>query len=193
MPKELIEGRRVAVVGCGTSPVGKGLGMDIDDHEVVIRCNRSLFTDNIEHDYGSRTSLLVVGNPGAMMRLLPADLAVPVIAVPQPWQRHARHWEASPIVDKRLPDRRVLGDLWPHGRKPLAGTFAALYAKAMGASWITLYGIDLYSDGKRTGNSYKSWSMFTGHVNRPPAGRWDLSLDEQALAAIPCLTWMSRS
>lgn len=191
MDLELIQGRRVAVVGCGTSPAGLGLGRDIDGHDVVIRCNRSFQTAGIEADYGLRCDALVIGNPRIMMPLLPRELACPVVAVRQDWHVHRAAWEAATHLDRRMPSENALGNLWPHRRKPLCGTYAALYAAALGASSITLYGIDLYTDGRRQGSSVSTSSMFRGHVNRSPGrGDWDLSLDREALLSVPCpLSW----
>lgn len=191
MDREMIEGKTVAVVGCGTSPVGWGWGKDIDAHDVVIRCNRSYRVEGIEHDYGSRISAIVIGNPRALMRGIPRDIGVPIVAVHQDWHFHAAAWNTSVGLDRRLPAEDALGDLWPHRRKPLCGTFAALYASTFAPKAITLYGIDLYTDGKRDRNSVSTSSMFVGHVNRSPGkGDWDLNLDREALLGIPCLTWL---
>lgn len=188
----MIHGKRVAVVGCGISPAGLGLGAEIDAHDVVIRCNRSYRVEGIQKDYGSRMDALVIGNPRVMMPQLPADLAVPVVAVRQQWHVHAAAWEAAAHLDRRMPPPDALGDLWPHARKPLCGTFAGLYAAALGAACVSLYGIDLYTDGRRTDGGFSTSSMFLGHINLPPRrGEWDLSLDREALLGIPCqLRWM---
>lgn len=192
MDRALIQGKRVAVVGCGMSPAGMGWGKDIDAHDVVIRCNRAYRTEGIADDYGRRMDALVIGNPRILMPQLPVDLAVPVVAVRQHWHVHAAAWEAAAHLDRRMPPPDALGDLWPHARKPLCGTFAALYAAALGAASLTLYGIDLYTDGTRTASGVSTSSMFRGHVNRSPGrGDWDLSLDREALLTVPCpLRWM---
>lgn len=191
MDRQLIEGKQVAVVGCGMSPAGRGLGREIDKADVVIRCNRSYRVEGIEADYGSRMDALVIGNPRILMPQLPRGLAVPVVAVRQHWHVHAAAWDSRTDLDRRMPPEDALSDLWPHRRKPLCGTFAALYAAALGAKTVTLYGIDLYTDGRRSGSSVSTSSMFVGHVNRSPGrGDWDLNLDREALLKIPCLTWL---
>lgn len=191
MDIELIQGKVVAVVGCGMSPAGRGWGRDIDDHDVVIRCNRSFMTAGIEADYGSRVDALVIGNPRVMMRLIPRDIGVPVVAVRQDWHRHAAAWNGASHLDRRMPASNAISHLWPHRRKPLCGTFAALYAAALGAKAITLYGIDLYTDGQRDETGWSIQTMFPGHANRSPGrGNWILEYDRHALLSIPVLTWL---
>lgn len=191
MDSELIKGKVVAVVGCGTSPVGKRWGADIDSHDVVIRCNRSYRTEGIELDYGTRCDALVIGNPRVMMRQLPRDLACPVVAVRQDWHVHRAAWEAATHLDRRMPAEDALGNLWPHRRKPLCGTYAALYAAALGAGAITLYGIDLYTDGQRDASGWTTSTMFPGHANRSPGkGNWNIDWDRAALISVPVLTWL---
>lgn len=48
-----LEGKSIAVVGNGPSEVGKGLGAEIDAHDVVIRINNYV-TAGYEKDYGRR-------------------------------------------------------------------------------------------------------------------------------------------
>lgn len=60
-PSELLQGRRVAVVGHASSLFGSGYGNEIDEHEVVVRCN--LFDPPACRaiDTGSRTDLWYAG------------------------------------------------------------------------------------------------------------------------------------
>ena len=157
-----------AVVGCGFSLVGKGLGSEIDGHDFVIRANRAHRTDGIEKDWGSRTDLLVIGNPPWVIKDIPKPYPFAVVQVPELWRDYK--------------------DLWPHDRKPLAGTFAAMYACRLGAKSITLYGIDLYCDSHKVRTK-----VFKGYHPSPPrVGFWDLNLDRQALLNLPCkVTWVN--
>ncbi len=53
---DLVVGRTVAVVGNGPGEVGKGLGGEIDSHDIVVRFN-SFMTEGYEADYGTRTDI----------------------------------------------------------------------------------------------------------------------------------------
>lgn len=53
---DLVAGRTVAVVGNGPGEVGKGLGKEIDSHDIVVRFN-SFVTEGYEADYGTRTDI----------------------------------------------------------------------------------------------------------------------------------------
>lgn len=53
---DLVAGRTVAVVGNGPGEVGKGLGAEIDAHDVVVRFN-CFMTEGYENDYGTRTDI----------------------------------------------------------------------------------------------------------------------------------------
>lgn len=57
--RSLTAARSVAVVGNGASPLGHGLGAEIDGHDVVIRFNN--FPAGFEPDLGSRTDVWVRG------------------------------------------------------------------------------------------------------------------------------------
>jgi len=170
----VIAGRTVAVVGCGSSPKGRGLGAEIDAHDVVIRCNRSFRTAGLEADYGTRCDLLVVGNRFFIDPIIPRGFPAKVVHVQDDWQ--------------------TLGNIWPHRRKPLAGTYAAIHACMAGAASVTLYGIDLYRDDNGKKSTGRMRAVFKGHYNGLPSrGYLDVTLDEQAILAIPCpVTWRLR-
>lgn len=53
-----LEGKTIAVVGNGPSDVGKGLGKEIDAHDVVVRFNNYRI-EGFERDYGSRIDVWV--------------------------------------------------------------------------------------------------------------------------------------
>lgn len=54
----LVEGKSIAVVGNGPSEVGKGLGSEIDSHDIVVRINNYAI-DGYENDYGTKTDIWV--------------------------------------------------------------------------------------------------------------------------------------
>lgn len=160
---------RVAVVGCGISPVGAGLGSEIDGHDLIIRANRSYDTAGKEHDWGRRTDILCIGNIQAIRRFLPSPCPFEVIDVKASWH-----------------------GIWPHDRKPLAGTFAALHAARLGATLITLYGIDLYADAPRFQNK-PGPTVFRRHSGLPPHSEWSPTFDRDALLNLPCkVEWRLR-
>ena len=56
----LLEGKSIAVVGNGPSEVGKGLGAEIDSHDLVIRIN-NFKVSGFSADYGSRCDVWMKG------------------------------------------------------------------------------------------------------------------------------------
>ena len=56
----LLEGKSIAVVGNGPSEVGKGLGTEIDSHDLVIRIN-NFKVSGFSADYGSRCDVWMKG------------------------------------------------------------------------------------------------------------------------------------
>lgn len=54
--EEFVSGKTVAIVGNGPSELGKGLGDEIDSHDVVIRINNHT-VKGFERDYGTRTDM----------------------------------------------------------------------------------------------------------------------------------------
>lgn len=157
------------MVGCGMSPVGAGLGREIDGHDLVIRANRAYDTAGKEDDWGIRTDILCVGNLSVLKRFLPNPCHFQVIEVKTSW----------------------IG-VWPHDRKPLTGTFAALHAARLGATQITLYGIDLYIDAPKVPTNAGP-TVFRRHSGLPPNIRWSPDLDRQALLNLPCpVEWRLR-
>lgn len=161
---------RVAVVGCGMSPVGVGLGREIDGHDLVIRANRAYDTAGKEADWGVRTDILCVGNEAAIMGRLPTPPPFEVILVEKVWR-----------------------DYWDCHRKPLAGTFAALHAARIGASKVTLYGVDLYADASFKDGRWNCPTVFRRHPGGPPGPRFDVTPDREALLNLPCeLEWRLR-
>lgn len=160
---------RVAVVGCGMSPVGAGLGSEIDGHDLVIRANRAYDTAGKEADWGCRTDVLCVGNLAILQRFLPNPCPFEIVEVDKVWK-----------------------GIWPHVRRPLTGTYAALHASRLGATAITLYGIDLYADAPKVLNKAGP-TVFKRHSGLPPNWRWSADLDRDALLNLPCpVEWRLR-
>ena len=56
----IFEGRNVAVVGNGPSETGKGLGAEVDGHDIVVRIN-NYRTEGYEADYGSKVDVWMKG------------------------------------------------------------------------------------------------------------------------------------
>ena len=54
--KNLIEGKRIALVGNGPCEIGKNKGKEIDSHDIVIRFN-NFKIEGYENDYGSKTDI----------------------------------------------------------------------------------------------------------------------------------------
>lgn len=57
--KELLEGKRVCIVGPSKTLIGRGIGNFIDGHDTVVRMNKSIpLNKELAVDIGSRTDLL---------------------------------------------------------------------------------------------------------------------------------------
>lgn len=67
---KLLEGKTVAVVGNGPSERGKGLGREIDAHDVVIRFN-NYRTHGYEDDYGRKTDVWMKGGASDVRYKIP--------------------------------------------------------------------------------------------------------------------------
>ena len=161
---------RVAVVGCGMSPVGRGLGSEMDAHDLVIRANRAYDTAGKEEDWGRRTDILCVGKTASLIHHLPNPPPFELIDVHETWH-----------------------GIWPHPRQPLAGTFAALHAARIGATHITLYGIDLYHGYVGAIDRSQRPTVFRRHAGLPPNIYWKPDLDREALLTLPCqVEWRYR-
>ena len=195
-----IAGAKVAIVGCGTYAVGKRLGKAIDSCDIVIRANRAYNTEFIHQDYGSRTDHLVIGNISAMIREIPTGSPFKVHAIGGQWwkkmDKHAKAWDSF----KRQRGNRWsefpeedFAAAWTNPQRPLAGTCAAVMAAYYGAAEMLIVGLDMYRDTVRPNGLVIHNYIFPGHANRPPpGGRFDLSVDEQALLNLPCpkVTWI---
>lgn len=59
---ELVEGKRIAIVGPSASIVGTKQGSDIDAYDVIVRVNKSIpLNTSLSEDIGSRTDVLYNG------------------------------------------------------------------------------------------------------------------------------------
>ena len=64
--KELLAGKTIAIVGNSPCQLGKGLGAEIDSHDIVIRMN-NYQTKGFEEDYGSKTTIYARGAAADVM------------------------------------------------------------------------------------------------------------------------------
>ena len=88
--EKLLENKRIAVVGNGPLEIGKGLGKEIDEHDIVIRFN-NFQLEGFEHDYGERTDIWVrnaniVTNDRDIL-----DKVKMIIWEPDYWNMHIQH------------------------------------------------------------------------------------------------------
>ncbi len=56
----IVEAKSIAIIGNGSSQVGKSSGQEIDSHDIVIRFN-NFKTEGFEEDYGTKTDIWVRG------------------------------------------------------------------------------------------------------------------------------------
>lgn len=181
-----LRGASVAVVGCGTYPLGLGLGARIDACDYVLRANRAWATKGIESDYGRRTDLLGIGSPFEILPTLPQPRPFPVcVAGGRNWRRVDRHIAAVKTygVDLLVCEKEWAG-AWARPSLALTGTFLAVFAAHHGCASLLLVGIDLYRDKPLT----NPCPVFVGHSNIQGSRFIDLSADSNALASLSSKT-----
>ena len=86
--KNLLEGKRVAVVGNAPSEIGRKKGAEIDAHDLVIRFNNYRLK-GFEGDYGSKTDIWVRGSGGSDVE----DRTEPYRLVA--WEADYDHWRVA--------------------------------------------------------------------------------------------------
>lgn len=157
------KGASVAVVGCGTHALGKGYGAKINAHDIVIRANSSFMVDGLELDYGTRTDVLMIGNPAKIFPILPKWRNFLTCPVGSWWKSNIGHIAAADAnggFDIVMPDNDT-ATAWPYSKQPLAGTYGAVMAAFYGASSLLLVGLDLYKDKY----ARQGIGIFPGHYN----------------------------
>jgi hypothetical protein len=105
----------VALVGNGTSLLGKGYGIEIDDHDVVVRMNAAP-TAEYEEDVGSRTDWRVLND------ILIHGWSLSVYQTPKDWIKTLHN---SGLILRKTTDKKqqqVLGILEDRENKVLTVT-----------------------------------------------------------------------
>ena len=71
--ENMVQGKKVAIVGNGPQEIGSGNGKKIDTYDVVIRFNGVKIDDNFKKDYGTKTTIIARWW-GATMSEIPVSL-----------------------------------------------------------------------------------------------------------------------
>lgn len=100
-----VKGKTVAVVGNGPSELGKGLGGEIDAHDVVIRLNVYKVL-GFEQDYGSRTDIWVKHTTSYLKHEI-QDPRIRMIVYAANWQREGLVFGYKDALEKDLKERMV--------------------------------------------------------------------------------------
>lgn len=188
-----ISGKNVAVIGCGSSAIGKGLGEQIDACDYVIRANRAYLTQGIESDYGTRTDYLVIGNIPVMSLFLKGDLTFDIYPSGCGWWEHLPAFKMAwdklqvrhPTKCKIFPKSDYL-KAWKYPRRPLAGTCAAVMADFYKPASLLIIGIDNYEDITVRRTVFRNYN-----AGLPSIPNFDINIDKQALNNLSCknITW----
>lgn len=147
---DYLKGKRVVVVGPAEYLQGRGLGRWIDDHDVVVRMNRSR---PLAEDYGSRTDILF-----NFITELWADYfidqqpfledglkaIVTTTALPNYYCRFRRKTKIPTFLLTKQEYRAIRNEI---GSKPNTGTVAVAYLLTTKIASLDVVGMDLYASG----------------------------------------------
>ena len=103
--ERFVAGKTVAIVGSGPSERGRGLGHEIDAHDVVIRINNHT-VKGFEEDYGSRTDVWAKHTTDYLRHEVP-DERIQVIVYAANWMRDRLVFGYRDALEKDLSERIV--------------------------------------------------------------------------------------
>lgn len=103
--ERFVEGKTVAIVGSGPSERGRGLGHEIDEHDVVIRINNHT-VKGFEDDYGSRTDVWAKHTTDYLRHEVP-DERIQLIVYAANWMRDRLVFGYRDALEKDLSERIV--------------------------------------------------------------------------------------
>ena len=144
--ERFVAGKTVAIVGSGPSEVGRGLGQEIDAHDVVIRINNHT-VKGFEADYGSRTDVWAKHTTDYLRHDIP-DERIQVIIYAANWMRDRLVYGYRDALEKDLAERIVdycdAQDRAPltEGLKchPMTGTLLIEKLRHSGMRYLDAYG-----------------------------------------------------
>lgn len=90
--KQLLQNRKVAIVGNSPSEIGKNKGQEIDAHDIVIRFNNYTLK-GFESDYGTKTDIWARGSGGDDVKVRKEKFKLVT------WEADYDHWR---VVDNHL-------------------------------------------------------------------------------------------
>ena len=166
----LLKARRVALVGNGPSLRGKNKGSEIDDHDLVVRCNFPKLS-SFETDVGSRTDLMFFNE--ALFGNLPSFLArhasfssVPMVSVhPEEIEVNGFDETISSLglrVARLSPPLRLMIRQLFYAR-PTTGLMAIVLLMAILRKPVSLYGFDFYQNKNDSHYYDQGADVFLGH------------------------------
>jgi hypothetical protein len=182
--RRLAAARRVALVGNGSGPRGRGLGAEIDAHDTVVRVNYPVLS-GFGADVGTRTDVVVFAEElrpelPALLAREPAYATLPALGL----RVHAR-----PPADAAEPPRvpaglaALVSDL--AYERSTTGFFAILLTGLLLRREVTLHGFDFFAPG------------LPGHYFGPASGalRHELAYERWfAATVLPAIApWIRRA
>jgi hypothetical protein len=103
--ESFVKGKTVAIVGSGPSERGKGLGGEIDSHDIVIRINNHT-VKGFEADYGSRTDIWAKHTSDYLRHDLP-DTGIKMVVYAANWMRDRLVYGYKDAIERDLSKRIV--------------------------------------------------------------------------------------
>lgn len=161
-------GSRVAIIGNAASQFGRGLGAEIDGHDLVVRLNYGAIRDR--RDQGSRTDLLGCSDPKITLSFIRETFQPRAVA----WLT-SKAPSAEFFDDDGLPVYVNTEQNWAGAARfveparPSSGALAAhLFRVTLGCEQVTLYGFDFFTSP--TFYHRRSWRFWRRKKPLPHAG-----------------------
>ena len=153
-----LSGKAIAVVGNGPSEIGKGLGDEIDAHDVVIRINNYRI-EGFEKDYGRRVDVWMKGGAGDVEHEI-RDATIRAVLYTDDIMDEGMLFRFSRFPEKELQDHIVdyldsterAPLIKEIGSRPSSGAFIVNRLRRVEGVSVDLYGFAFLEDSPRTSN-----------------------------------------
>lgn len=187
--REILYGKKVALIGPGTGPTGKGRGQMFDSFDVVCRVNECFpFSEECKKDYGTRTDVvfhtLSISTLGNFMNSVNRDPEraknIKAIVCPQlsknDTEDKVQNYQSLNLFIEHPPMFTVCDNFWwtvvraNNGATPNTGTLAAMFLLLFKIDSLYIDGFDFYKKGTLPKEShyidYLKWGGDTVKSNR---------------------------
>lgn len=137
-----IKGKSVAFVGMAPTILNKGLGEEIDSHDIVFRTNMFPIPDNLQQDYGKKCNIISF-QKNYMNRINNIDVDINIVNWPRDFKKPV--YLFGP-VKKRIITEYIKTLTKIDINYPTAGLTAYMLSIAAGAKSFKYYGVTGYQD-----------------------------------------------